>query len=296
MVSAHPTRAAGNHSSLNARQWKDVRQAARLARSEGVSIVMHGVKIFPSNSTLSETAGGSHQQRAQPGRKNDTVTEARSSLGAAPMDANGATQGTPKLSKKQQREETRSAARLSEYQKGKAAQQRTARWLLLFQPILRQARWMIAQEAWTGWMRSQAARLKTQLKLKGILWRAWTMQSKELKEQVKIPPHRDYPPASERVRTHLRTCSHRDVYILYRARAFAAHAPEKVNYTRHGMAWGKHNWDNHRPDNGDMSDDDDDGGGSPAVRQASTRRSREEAGLKTPTSAQKGRRKPRGHR
>ena len=93
------------------------------------------------------------------------------------------------------------------------------RWLLLFQPILRQARWMIAQEAWTGWMRSQAARLKTQLKLKGILWRAWTMQSKELKEQVKIPPHRDYPPASERVRTHLRTCSHRDVYILYRARA-----------------------------------------------------------------------------
>ena len=105
---------------------------------------MHGVKIFPSNSTLSETAGGSHQQRAQPGRKNDTVNEARSSLGAAPMDTNGATQGTPKLSKKQQREETRSAARLLEYQKGKAAQQRTARWLLLSQPLLRQARWMIS--------------------------------------------------------------------------------------------------------------------------------------------------------
>ena len=256
---------------------------------------MHGVKIFISNSTLSETAGGSHQRRAQPGRKNDTVTEARSYLGAAPMDTNGATQGTPKLSKKQQREETRSAARLSEYQKGKAAQQRTARWLLLFQPILRQARWMIAQEAWTGWMRSQAARLKTQLKLKGILWRAWTMQSKELKEQVKIPPHRDYPPASERVRTHLRTCSHRDVYILYRARAFAAHAPppEKVNHPRHGMAWGKHIWDNQPYD---MSEaDDDDGGGIPARNQAPPRRSRKEAGLNTPTKSQKGRRKPRGH-
>ena len=55
------------------------------------------------------------------------------------------------------------------------------------------------------------------------------------------------------------------------------------------MAWGKHIWDNNpddMPDNGDMSDDYDDGGGSPAVKQASTRRSREEAGLKTPTSAQ----------
>ena len=109
---------------------------------------------------------------------------------------------------------------------------------------------------------------------------------------MKIPPFA----CPKGCRTHLLTCSHRDVYILYRARAFAAHAPDKVNYTRHGMAWGKHNWDNYRPGNGDMSDDDDDGGGSPAVRQASTRRSREEAGLKTPTSAQKGRRKPRGHR
>jgi hypothetical protein len=43
------------------------------------------------------------------------------------MDTDGATQGTPKLSKKQQREITRSAARLLEYQKGKTAQQRTAR-------------------------------------------------------------------------------------------------------------------------------------------------------------------------
>ena len=43
MVPAHPARAAVNHSSLNARQWKDVRQAARLARSEGVSFVMHSI-------------------------------------------------------------------------------------------------------------------------------------------------------------------------------------------------------------------------------------------------------------
>ena len=222
------------------------------------------------------------------------MNEARSTHGPTPMETNGATQGTSKPSKKQQRETTRSAARLLEFQKGKTAQQRTARWLLLFRPLQRQARWMTIQESWTGWMRSQAARLKIQLKLKSILWRAWTLQSKELCEQVKIPPLA----CPKGCRTHLLTCSHRDVYILYRARAFAAHAPEKVNYTRHGMAWGKHIWDNNpddKPDT-DMSDDYDDGGGSPAVRQASTRRSREEAGLKTPTSAQKGRRKPRGHR
>jgi hypothetical protein len=197
---------------------------------------------------------------------------------------------TPKLSKKQQRETTRSAARLTEYQEGKATQQRTARWLLLSQPLLRQARWMIAQETWTGWMRSQVARKR----LWDILWRAWTLQSKELCEQVKVPPHRDYNRGTEPpLRTHLPTCSHRDVYILYRARAFAAHAPEKVNHPRHGMAWGKHIWDNQPYD---MSEaDDDDGGGIPARNQAPPRRSRKEAGLNTPTKSQKGRRKPRGH-
>ena len=42
-----------NHNSLNARQWKDIRQAARLACSKGVFIVMHGVKLSSHNSNLS---------------------------------------------------------------------------------------------------------------------------------------------------------------------------------------------------------------------------------------------------
>ena len=124
-----------NHSSLNARQWKDIRQAAHLARSEGVFIVMHGVKLSPHNSNLSETTGLSNQRPAQPVKKNDAVSDALRERVPAPRETDGAAPTTSKTSRKQQREETRSATRLLEYQKKVLAKQREARWLLLTQPL-----------------------------------------------------------------------------------------------------------------------------------------------------------------
>ena len=110
--------------------------------------------------------------------------------------------------------------------------------------------------------------------------------------------------------TRLSTCSLHDVYILYRARAFATHVPQLVElqfaskplqkYLQkkqdHAEGW---ETERHRLEMERMMLETDfdpqiDGSGSPAAGRLVTTRSREEAGLKTPTSAKGGRSKKRG--
>ena len=46
-TSVKPKAAAAKRGCLNARQWQDIRQAARLARSEGVTLITHGITVTP---------------------------------------------------------------------------------------------------------------------------------------------------------------------------------------------------------------------------------------------------------
>ena len=127
---------------------------------------------------MSETTGLSNQRPAHPVKKNDAVSDARRERVPAPMETDGAAHTTSKTSRKQQREETRSATRLLEYQKKVLAKQREARWLLLTQPLQRKARWLAAQESWKGWMRAEVVRREVRKKLRRLLWRAWWLIKK----------------------------------------------------------------------------------------------------------------------
>ena len=51
----HPKEAAANRGCLSARQWSDIRQAMRLTRSEGGVLILHGVKVLPSDDAASES-------------------------------------------------------------------------------------------------------------------------------------------------------------------------------------------------------------------------------------------------
>lgn len=215
--------------------------------------------------------------------------------GQQPMETEGA---EPGLSKKQQRD----AARLQEYQE-KKCKQYVAHWLLLVQALLRRSHRNLRDGVWTGWMRSVLVRKK----LRSLLWRAWTRQSVECKETVEKPCRGICTGAQG---TRLSTCSPRDVYILYRARAFATHVPQLVElqfaskplqkYLQkkqdHAEGW---ETERHRLEMERMMLETDfdpqiDGSGSPAAGRLVTTRSREEAGLKNPTSAKGGRSKKRG--
>ena len=150
-------------------------------------------------------------------------------------------------------------------------------------------------------MRSVLARKK----LRSLLWRAWTRQSVERKETVEKPCRGICTGAQG---TRLSTCSLRDVYILYRARAFATHVPQLVERQFASRPLQKYLQKNQDHAEGleterrrlEMetmeleTDPQIDDSGSPAASRLVTTRSREEAGLKTPTSAKGGRSKKRG--
>ena len=172
-----------------------------------VSLVMHGVKITPPQSSPapSQAADGHPQQRGMRKEGNRHVHDRQ---GQQSMETDGA---EPGLSKKQQRD----AARLQEFQE-KKCKQCVAHWLPLVQALLRRSHRNLRDGVWTGWMRSVLARKR----LRSLFWRAWTQQSVECKETVEKPCRGICTGAQG---TRLSTCSLRDVYILYRARAFATH-------------------------------------------------------------------------
>jgi hypothetical protein len=172
--------------SLSARQWQDIRQAARLARSEGVTLAMHGVRIsgggLPAAAEQQQTA----RRRPPPGTGD----------GAQPMDLEGGATPTATRSTSKQ---LRDARKLEEFLERKRAQ----RWLRLVQPLLKADRWTHQQSVWTAWMRSRLSpKRDARRRLRDIFWRAWT--------------HRDGG-ALQVVDPVLGLTSHRDEY--YRAKA-----------------------------------------------------------------------------
>ena len=205
----HSARTKASRGSLSDRQWHDLRQAARLARSESVSITWRrdGSILITPAPQVSNIAG--NRQRGQ--RMEQKATH-DSQQKEQPM----ATDGPP--SKRELKKQQHDAGRLQKWlAKQPAMSQSTARWQLLSQRLLWTARKATCNAVWTAWMRLQSARQK----IRRAVWREWTR------------PHIDPPahigPTGSRLRARcqgllvLGQQSLRDAYILKRARAFTRH-------------------------------------------------------------------------
>ena len=186
MPTRHPAQAAGNSRCLSARQWLDVRQAARIARSEGVSLVLHGVKVGGDNVRFgnSKSTTPPHQEQDKSG-------------GPEPMVTSEPT--VQQESKKQP--SARSVRRREEFRARKRAEER---WMALTQKSLWVARRKRRDDTWTAWMRSTfSPRRDARRKIRAAFWGAWS------KRQFKLD--------DERANGPLGMCSLRDMYIYKKA-------------------------------------------------------------------------------
>lgn len=176
------------------------------------------------------------------------------------------------LSKKQQRD----ADRAKDHRALKASPI-TARWKLLVQRTLWAARKASCDAVWTAWMRTRVeARLEVQRKLRNLLWREWT------RPQIEPPPLSRAPKGCVSIPTGLQILgarSLRDEHILARARAFTQH-PSVRSLRSSGLSKALFAWLGFR-----RAMDFD--------HTHTAARSREVAGLITPTS-DRSRKKTRG--
>ena len=143
MKRQHPKEAAANRGCLSARHWSDIRQAMRLTRSEGGVLILHGVKVLPSDDAASESLLQSFQpaKNATRDARKPPQTEAVTEAGAS----------TSKRLHAQQR----SAQRLADYNEAKRAAACGARWQPIVQTVLSRSRAKQRAEVWTSWMRSK---------------------------------------------------------------------------------------------------------------------------------------------
>ena len=147
MVNNTETRPARRpQGSLSARQWQEIRQAARLARSEGVEITRFGFTIRPAPDSK-------HTVR-----------------GVEPHEARGATQSQQSSTSQSS---SRNAKRALEFQERMRLQKL---WLPLTRRLLRKHRKESRDALWTSWLRARLShRSEVQRKLRDLLWRAWTL-------------------------------------------------------------------------------------------------------------------------
>ena len=180
---------------LSARQLQDIRMMTRMANQEGATYVVHGVTI--RGDTGGRRAAGNPQRQAPP--RGDTMHDASD---ARPMDT-GASRAV--TNNKAQRDALRAAAN--------RARKHTARWRT-FARRLRYAH--IAMPVWTEWMRSQMSpKRDARRKLRSVFWRAWTLRHIDGGGSSAAPFGETSP---------LGLQSHRDRFILRRARAVMAQA------------------------------------------------------------------------
>ena len=193
---------AASRGSLSARQWQDLRQAARLARSEGVTVTWRrDGTVLISPHTPSANAGIRQQQKERAAPDAQPVD-------MQPMDTVGSPRQPSKI------KQTRDAER-AEADRALRASPFMARWKLLITRQLWTTRKATCDAVWTAWMR----RRQVVRKLRSLLWREWTRRH--------IEPSAHIGPSGSRLRARyqglmvlgLRSC--RDDFILGRARAFA---------------------------------------------------------------------------
>jgi len=149
MPLTHPARSAATRGSLSARQWQDIRQAARLARSEGVTLIIHGVKIF------GDTPAGSRQPQR------DAVHDGGDQQ---PMEVDRQAAAAATKNKKQQRD----ALRAQENR----VRKRMACWRRL---VLRMTIRPQRDAVWTEWMRSRMSpKCDARSRVRDAFWQEWT--------------------------------------------------------------------------------------------------------------------------
>jgi hypothetical protein len=169
-------------------------------------------------STDSTNAAGKPQQGYG---KNKGTT--RDSSEPQPMDTDGSAQAV-KLSKKQQRD----AQRAKDDQALRASPS-TARWKLLTQHLVHNARRTIRDSTHDAWKRSRTpeAQLEARRKWRALLWREWT------RPRFVPPPMPALPAGCVRILTGVQVLgarSLRDEYLLSRARALSRAADISVSY------------------------------------------------------------------
>lgn len=208
MAPSPPTRvAAASRGFLSARHWQDIRQAARIARSDEVTLVVHNVKI--SGGTGARHAAGSRQQTQAPERDGG-----RGAGDVQPMESDGDVSHGAK--KKKQRD----AARAQENRARKCI----ARW----RTLMRRMHWARAQAVFVPWMRARLSpKRDARRRLRAVFWQAWTRPRFAVDDGdgscSSAPPSR------------LGRLSHRDVYI--RARAQRVETLARNNgYVRDGLS------------------------------------------------------------
>ena len=264
MAPKHHARAAATRGSSSAHRWQDLRQYARLARSEGVSVERRpdgGILITPLPLIDSTNATGKPQHERE--KKKKSTPDA----GAEPMDTRGP---APQPSKKQQRDERRAkddqALRASPFM---------ARWTLLTQRLVRDARRTILDSTHLAWKRSRTpeAQLEARRKWRALLWREWT------RPRFVPPPMPALPAGCVRILTGVQVLgarSLRDEYLLSRARALSRAAHISVSYDI--ARWLRQPGLRQAPSN----------------RAAGAKTSQETAGVSTPVSSRSRKKKSRG--
>jgi hypothetical protein len=282
-------RSAAKRGTMSKQHWEDIRQAARLARTEGVMLTIHGVKVDPLKAARTQDSAKELEPSHKLGKKGQAP---KADKDAQPMD----TTGDDSLSKKQQR----SKQRLSDFREAKRADERVGRWLLMTRLICRQIRAKLLADTWTAWMRAKCARAKLRSTLRPIMWREWTRPSEQVTAAL-LSGEGPRPISTFNGKPTIGLCSPRDAYILRRARALAHHAP-RARISRSVRI----GWLHQRPAPDDDSDEDieevppleeDDDHGGPTADDAPLKpRTKQKAGLQTPGSQPRGRKKTRGRR
>ena len=197
-----PRPAQRANGSLSARQWQDLRQAARLARSEGVTIEWRGI----NNVTI---IPGSARTPQRPVRKEQVPRQ------MSPRDKSSDEPSDPEAPAAKSKKHQRDALRAQEHR----AEKQTKRWYKLSLAALRRARWQEGQAVWTQWMRARMSPPRdARRKIRLAFWREWTRPQLELSPG--LPETADYPRQVGFADLGLR--SHRDEYILQLVRARCA--------------------------------------------------------------------------
>lgn len=218
--------AAANRGCLSVRQWADIRQAAQLAREQGVNLKVHGVVVF---STDSPPSAGHTQSEV----KEKPAAPRRASGRPQPMDSVG--EQPVARTKKQQRD----AQRLADHREQQRAAPILARWELLARQPLRVVRRMSRDEVWTSWRREaqehkQAARRRLRALLRPYAWQEWTRRCIKAPARPPLPKGCVHVPTGVEIFSPL---SMRDMFILKRAKALWEAAFHGSRRTRALHAW-----------------------------------------------------------
>ena len=276
-------------STLSARQWQDIRQASRLARSEGVVIEVHGFRCSPAEDTTRTAAcrppaGGTAVEREPPDAAPSASGEEQN---GEPMDTdvspNAPTPQTPKQLKKLERDALR------------ARTNRARKCIHGWHKFAHNLKYRhVVSPAWTALQRACVARRR----IRDALWRAWTWRYAKDAEGDGV----------------LGLISRRDAYVFNRAENFCHQSLGRLPWLRMGK--GKV-WIDHSEEQKSVGDMEEEAALQAAIAASLTpdvpklpapaenregegrntaKATSSEAGLKTPGSARRGGKKSRGGR